>query len=51
MRVRGCHTMLVGTEKANRSYSLHVEGMTQLSGSALTEIRSDKAIVLSCGKS
>ena len=51
VRVRGCHTMLVGTDKANRSYSLHVEGMTQLTSSGLTEIRSDKALVLSCGKS
>lgn len=51
VRVRGCHTMLVGTSKAQRSYALHVEGITQLTGSGVTEIRSDKAIVLSCGRS
>lgn len=51
VRVRGCHTMLVGSSKAPRSYSLHVEGLTQLTGSGTTEIRSDKALVLSCGRS
>jgi type VI secretion system secreted protein VgrG len=51
LRVRGCHTTLVGTEKAQRSYVVHVEGVTDLSSSGVTEIRSGKAIVLSCGKS
>src|SRR5262249_47689403 len=51
VRVRGCHTTLVGTRKENRSYVLHVEGLTQLTSSGITEIRSDKALVLSCGRS
>jgi type VI secretion system secreted protein VgrG len=41
----------VGTRSENRSYVLHVEGITQLTSSGVTEIRSDKALVLSCGKS
>lgn len=51
LQVRGCYTTLVGTEKAKRSYVVHVEGVTELSSSGATEIRSDKAIVLSCGRS
>ena len=51
LQVRGCYTTLVGTEKAKQSYVVHVEGVTELSSSGVTEIRSDKAIVLSCGRS
>jgi type VI secretion system secreted protein VgrG len=51
VRVRGCHTTLVGTREENRSYVLHVEGLTQLTGSGITEIRSEKALVLTCGRS
>lgn len=51
VRAGGCFTTLVGTSKAKRSYVLHVEGATDLSSSEVTEIRSDKAIVLSCGRS
>jgi type VI secretion system secreted protein VgrG len=51
VRVHGCHTMLVGAEKAPRSHVVHVEGMAQMSSSGITEIRSDRGIVLSCGRS
>jgi type VI secretion system secreted protein VgrG len=50
-QVRGCHTTVVGTAREKRSYVLHVEGLTQLSGTGLTEITSEKGIVLRCGES
>ena len=51
VRTAGCHTTLVGTADARRSYVLHVEGTTDLVGRELTEIRSDEGIRLRCGES
>lgn len=51
MRVRGCETVLVGRADAQRSYLLHVEGVSKLSATGLMELSSDKEIVLRCGKS
>jgi type VI secretion system secreted protein VgrG len=50
-QVRGCHTTVVGTAREKRSYVLHVEGLTQVSGTGMTEITSEKGIVLRCGES
>lgn len=50
-RVAGCQTILVGRHDAKRSFLLHVAGVTTLSSSGATEIRTDKELVLRCGKS
>jgi type VI secretion system secreted protein VgrG len=51
VRVRGSITTVVGQHDAKRSYVLHVEGVTHLSSSGVTEIASEKEILLRCGKS
>ncbi len=51
LRVHGCHVVLVGKNDAKRSYLLHVEGTSQLSSSGVSEIWSEKALVLRCGDS
>jgi type VI secretion system secreted protein VgrG len=51
LRVHGCSTTLVGQHDQRRSYVLHVEGVTELSGTGATEITSEKGLVLRCGKS
>ena len=49
--VRGAATMLVGRHDQKRSCTLAVEGVTQVTGSEVIDIASDKEIVLRCGKS
>ncbi len=51
LRLKGSLVQVVGTHGANRSYALHVEGQSELSSTDETVIRSDKAIVISCGES
>jgi type VI secretion system secreted protein VgrG len=50
-RIHGSATTLVGKHDQKRSYVLHVEGTTEMTGTGATEIRSDKGLVLRCGKS
>lgn len=50
-KVKGCQTILVGRHDAQRSFSLHVEGVTTLSSTRTTELRTDKELILRCGKS
>ncbi|MDI1428676.1 type VI secretion system Vgr family protein [Polyangium sorediatum] len=50
-RVQGCHTIVVGHHEAQRSLAVHVEGVTSLSSTGTTEIRTDKELILRCGKS
>jgi len=49
--VRGAATMLVGKHEEKRSCTLVVEGVTQLTGSEIVDLASDKELVLRCGKS
>jgi type VI secretion system VgrG family protein len=51
LRMKGCHTMLVGRHDAKRSYVVRVEGTSQLSTSGVMEIDSEKGLTLKCGKS
>lgn len=51
LKIRGSKTVTVGRHDARRSYSLHVEGTSSLSSSNVTEIVSEEALVLRCGKS
>lgn len=50
-RVLGSAVTLVGRHGAARSYTLRVEGTTDLSSSGSTEISSEKEVVIRCGKS
>jgi uncharacterized protein involved in type VI secretion and phage assembly len=51
IKVRGCETIIVGREEAERSYLVHTFGVSTLSSTGAMEIASDKEIVLRCGKS
>lgn len=51
VRVGGTATTLVGRHDAARSYTLRVEGTTELASTGATEISSDKEVVIRCGKS
>jgi type VI secretion system secreted protein VgrG len=51
VRIQGCATTVVGRREAKRSYVLHVEGVAQIAGTTETEVTSEKAVVLRCGKS
>ncbi len=51
VRAVGSTVTVVGKHGAARSYTLRVEGTTDLSSSSTTEISSEKEVVLRCGKS
>lgn len=51
VRVKGCQTTLVGTTDARMHHGLHVEGSAEQYTSYGTELRSDKEILIRCGKS
>lgn len=51
VRALGSTATLVGRHGAARSYTLRVEGTTDLSSSGTTEISSETEVVLRCGKS
>lgn len=51
IKVRGCETIVVGREEAERSYLVHTFGVAKMSSTGALEIASDKEIVLRCGKS
>jgi type VI secretion system secreted protein VgrG len=51
VRMKGCHTVLVGRHNAKRSYVVRVEGTSQISTSGVMEIDSEKGLTLKCGKS
>jgi len=51
IKVRGCETVVIGKEQAERSYLVHTFGVSKLSSTGAMEIASDKEIVLRCGKS
>jgi type VI secretion system secreted protein VgrG len=48
-RVTGNHLTTVGRHDAKRSYVLHVEGVTEVSGTDKTVFSSDAGITLRCG--
>lgn len=48
-RIHGFHTTVVGQAGAPSASVLHVEGSSRMSSTGLTEISSDKGIVLRCG--
>ena len=50
-RTGGCVTHIIGTNDAQRSYVLHVEGVASLSGSKEVVLSSDTALTLKVGKS
>ncbi|HRI64406.1 MAG TPA: type VI secretion system tip protein TssI/VgrG [Polyangium sp.] len=51
IKVRGCETIVVGREAAERSYLVHTFGVAKMSSTGALEITSDKEITLRCGKS
>lgn len=51
IKVRGCETIVVGKEGAERSYLMHTFGVAKMSSTGALEIASDKEITLRCGKS
>lgn len=51
VKVRGCETIVVGREAAERSYLVHTFGVAKMSSTGSLEIASDKEITLRCGKS
>jgi len=51
VRAVGCYTTVVGKQDAERSFTLHVEGTTDLYSREITEIASPKGLRLRCGKS
>lgn len=51
VRTLGSHTTIVGKADAERSFTLHVEGTTDLYSREIMEIASPKGLRLRCGKS
>ena len=48
-RIEGAYTLAVGKHDAKRSFGVHVEGQTRVSGTDAIEIRSTTAITFRCG--
>lgn len=51
IKVRGCETIVIGRQEAERSYLVHTFGISKMSSTGPLEIASDKEIVLRCGNS
>ena len=51
IKVRGCETVVIGRQEAERSLLMHTFGVSKLSSTGAMEFASDKEIVLRCGKS
>jgi type VI secretion system secreted protein VgrG len=51
VKIRGCETIVIGREAAERSYLVHTFGVAKMSSTGALEIASDQEITLRCGKS